>query len=141
VLPDTVFGGILEPASQGIPSTAGFVKKLFDGENLGFLEMIQPQWFVDVVDTARLHVAALLSKDVVNERLFAYAEPWNWNDILDILRKMFPEKQFAADMDLGRDRCKVANQRAEELLRTEFGQPGWVSLEESVRRNVQSFTG
>jgi nucleoside-diphosphate-sugar epimerase len=139
VLPDTVFGEVLEPSKQGIPSTAGFIKLLFDGENLDFLKPIQPQWFVDVVDTARLHIAALLSKEIANERLFAYAEPWNWNDILRILRARFPEKHFAADMDLGRDLCKVANKRAEDLLRSEFGQSGWVSLEESVGRNVQTF--
>ena len=87
---------------------------------------------VNVQDNARCHVAALLSSDVNNERLFTFAHPYNWNDILAILRKLYPEQKFMDDIpNLGRDLSKVSNGRAEELVRR-FGRPGWTSLEESV---------
>lgn len=88
---------------------------------------------MNVQDTARVHVAALLYPDVNSERLFAWAYPYNWNDILAILRKLYPEQEFMQDMpDLGRDLSKVANDRAEELVKR-FGRPGWTSLEDSIR--------
>jgi hypothetical protein len=36
------------------------------------------EWFVDVQDSARLHVAALTNPDVKNERIIAYAEHCTW---------------------------------------------------------------
>lgn len=40
------------------------------------LTLIQ-EWFVDVQDTARLHVAALVNPNIQNERILALAEPFN----------------------------------------------------------------
>jgi nucleoside-diphosphate-sugar epimerase len=139
ILPDTVFGAILSPLDQGIPSTAGLIKMLFDGQGIDFLKMILPQYFIDVVDNAKLHVAALIHPSAENERLFGYAEPWNWNDVLQIFREMFPEKTFVEDMDLGRDISTVDNGRALQLLKEVYGMDGWTGLEESVKGNVSSF--
>lgn len=36
------------------------------------------EWFIDVQDDARLHVAAITNGDVSNERIFGFAEPFNW---------------------------------------------------------------
>lgn len=36
------------------------------------------EWFVDVQDTARLHVAALTNPEVKNERIIAYSEHFTW---------------------------------------------------------------
>jgi hypothetical protein len=36
------------------------------------------EWFVDIQDTARLHVAVLTNPDVVNERIILYAEHYTW---------------------------------------------------------------
>jgi nucleoside-diphosphate-sugar epimerase len=36
------------------------------------------EWFVDIQDTARLHVAALTNPDVRNERIILYAEHYTW---------------------------------------------------------------
>ena len=36
------------------------------------------EWFVDVQDSARLHVAALTNPDVKNERIIAYGEHFTW---------------------------------------------------------------
>ncbi|KAF2814725.1 NAD(P)-binding protein [Mytilinidion resinicola] len=134
VLPNMNFGNIVSVEHQGYPTSASLVKALWaGGEGAGFLVGIDPQWFVDVQDDARLHVAALIYEDVKAERLFAFAQPFNWNDILAFFRKLYPGRKFHADFpDLGRDLSKVANERAEELLKR-FGQPGWTSLEDSIK--------
>jgi nucleoside-diphosphate-sugar epimerase len=139
VLPDTVFGEILCPKEQGIPSTAGLVKMLYDGENIDLLKFVAPQWYTDIIDNAKLHVAALLHPGVSGERLLGAAGPWNWNDVLGILRKEFPEKQFIGDMELGRDISVVENGRALQALKDVYGQEKWTELEESIRENVKAF--
>ncbi|KAF2404646.1 NAD(P)-binding protein [Trichodelitschia bisporula] len=140
VLPDTVFGAILEPSQQGAPSTAGFVKMMFDSQGLDFLKLIQPQWFCDVLDTARLHVAALLVPDLESQRIFAYGGQWNWNDVLAIFRKIYPDREFIADLPLGKDLSKVPpREKSLALLRTAYGQTEWTGLEVSIKANVASF--
>jgi nucleoside-diphosphate-sugar epimerase len=138
VLPDTCFGAVLEPNRQGIPSSAGMLRMLFEGQNLEYLKFVQPQWFIDVVDTAKLHVAALIEPSVKGERILGYAEPFNWNDLLAIFRRMFPGKQFIDDMHLGKDVSRVSNERGGELLRKLYGH-GWTSLEDSAVANIISF--
>ena len=95
------------------------------------------EWFVNVRDTARLHIAALIHPKVQNERIFAFAERYNWNDILAILRELYPEKDFGEYIkDCGRDLTEVPErEKAEELLK-EMGRRGWTGLEESVRDNL-----
>lgn len=141
VLPDTVFGSILSPGNQGIPSTAGMVKILFDGRdrNIDVLNFVAPQWFIDVTDNARLHVAALLHPDVKGQRLLGAAAAWNWNDVLAILRREFPDKEFIGDMELGRDISIVENGRSVQVLQDVYGQEGWTGLEESIGENVRAF--
>ena len=80
-----------------------------------------------------MHVAALIFPDVKGERLFSFAYPYTWNDILAIFRKLYPQKKFIDDIpDVGQDLSKVANGRAEELVKRIKG-TGWESLEASVK--------
>jgi hypothetical protein len=59
---------------------------------------------VDVRDTARLHLIALVAPEVKSERLFAFAEPYNWNLVLKTLRKIYPERKPPQDVpNLGMD--------------------------------------
>jgi hypothetical protein len=93
---------------------------------------------VDVIDTARIHVAALLCKSISNERIFAFAEPFTWNDVLAVLRKLHPSKKFADDIpNAERSKMKVPTERGAELLKDVFGREGWTSLEETVAKNVK----
>ncbi|KAF8863136.1 NAD(P)-binding protein [Acephala macrosclerotiorum] len=135
ILPNLNIGKILvkgQPASTG-----GWVVNLYNGNAKQF-EGFPPQWFVDVQDCARLHVAALIDPDVKNERLFAYAETFNANDLLKIFRKLQPGKQFPADYaDNSRDLSIVKNERSIELLEKDFGRPGWTTLEESIKNCIQ----
>jgi nucleoside-diphosphate-sugar epimerase len=93
-------------------------------------------YFVDVSDDAKLHIAALLNPDVKGERLFGYAEPFNYNDLVKTLRKLHPDHKFPDEIDgIGRDMSTVPNGRAEELLKP-FGLEGWTRLEASLKANT-----
>jgi nucleoside-diphosphate-sugar epimerase len=134
VLPNANMGLILSVEHQGYPSTAGWIKALWNGfkgnEDLAFNP---PQYYVNVQDNARVHVAALIYEDVKNERLFAFAHPYTWNDILEVFRKLYPQKEFIDNLpNLGKDLSQVANGRAEDLVKR-FGLTNWTSLEDSVR--------
>lgn len=94
------------------------------------------QHFVNVRDCAKLHVTALLDPTQGGQRIFAYAEPFNWNDVLRISRELRPDVPIREDFqDLGRDMSVLPNAAAEQLLRKWYGH-GWTSLEETVRQNI-----
>jgi hypothetical protein len=93
---------------------------------------------VNVVDTARIHIAAMLSKSIRNERIYASAAPYTWNQILAILRNLYPKKEFVEDFtDAKVCGMEVPTERGAEVLRQYFGQAGYVSLEETVKQNVE----
>jgi hypothetical protein len=121
VLPNANIGNILSVEHQGYPSTAGWIQALWDGfEGHKDLEFNPPQYYIDVQDNARVHVGALIFPDVNSERLFSFAYPYTWNDILAIFRKLYPERKFIDDLpNLGRDLSKVSNQRAEVTISAE----------------------
>lgn len=104
--------------------------------------MAVAEWFVDVRDTARLHVAALINPAVKSERIFAFGEPYNWTTMFSILRKAFPDHADKIPDDIpneSKDLSAVQTKaRSEELLRA-FGQDGFISLEESLKANAQSY--
>lgn len=94
-------------------------------------------------DTARLHVAGLVLPGVERERIYAWAEPWNFDQVLQILRKQHPQKEFTttASFQGGWDSSIVAKprERALELLRR-LGSDDFTSLEESVRLNTKDLS-
>jgi nucleoside-diphosphate-sugar epimerase len=136
VLPNMNMGEILSIEHQGYPSTMGWIKALWDGfcgEGQSELKDMPAQYYINVDDNANVHVAALIYEDVKSERLFTFAKPYNWNTLLALLRRMYPEKSFVDDFEgLGEDKSIVANERAEALLKSISGH-GWTSLEDSVR--------
>jgi hypothetical protein len=93
---------------------------------------------INVKDVALLHVAAVLDNEVKNARLQAWAQPCNWNDILAIMRKLYPQREFMHDFP----------NLSELTLSTDFSQPlgllkkwgrqdGWKSLEETIADNMR----
>ena len=74
------------------------------------------------------------------KRLFAFAEPFNANRLLSVLRKLYPDKSFVDDSnDLRKDLSKVPNEKAEELLKKHYGH-GFTSLEDSIRANTEGLS-
>jgi nucleoside-diphosphate-sugar epimerase len=164
IFPHTVMGHILDPDNQSLQSTGNLVRVLYNGEPDGpiwFMKWIGPQWFIDTVDCGRLHLIgkfkilhpqnnknlcfraykliylAAIDPEVENERIFGHAAPMSWDDILDILRKMFPNKKFIDNFDQGSDIGKVPSERGDELLKKHYG-TGWTSLEDCVEANLKS---
>ncbi|KAK4069893.1 uncharacterized protein Triagg1_6688 [Trichoderma aggressivum f. europaeum] len=137
ILPNCNFGRILIPEHMH-GSTMGFVRNFFKG-NYSALGLLPPQYFVDVRDTARLHVAALLDPNVKAERIFAFATEYNWTDVLHILRKLRPNQEFPDDPENeGRDYSKVVPiARAQKLLKDFFGQESWISIEDSLADGIE----
>jgi hypothetical protein len=140
-LPNANFGKVLIPKEQGTPSTIAWAKSAFTGENFELLSrVITPQWYVDTIDDALIHVSALIYSDVHNERLFAFAEPFNFNQVLAVYRKLYPGKEFPKDTEgLGHDKSIVPNQRAREVLGWVKEGRGWTGLEESLREMAEDF--
>lgn len=98
------------------------------------LTLTRIEWFVDVRDTALLHLHALTSPTLSHggNRIWAAAALFNVNDILGILRKLYPEKSFPADLENpGQDLSQMDNKPGTELL------GGWRSLEESIKANTE----
>jgi nucleoside-diphosphate-sugar epimerase len=144
-LPSITFGRPLDPTRPS--STAFIIQALFQSktkEDLGaqIARTVQPQYFTDVQDNARLHVAALLSPEAANERLFGCTESFNWNQVLDVFRTEYPEKTFVEDFAYegsGKDESDVEalRKRSEEVMRS-VGYEGFgVGLEESLKQAVR----
>lgn len=94
------------------------------------------------MDTVRLHVALLTNLKYNGNRVFAFAAPYNWNAILAILRKLRPDdKRDAIPADIpneGEDLSTVDVGLSLSILKDEFGQDGWISLEQAIRENVDA---
>ena len=97
---------------------------------------------VNVVDSARLHVVALLDPEVENERLFAFDEPYTWKKLVEVSRKLKPDVTFPTNLDKagdGEDLSKVARRdRADALLKKHFGS-GFAGLEETLKQQLACY--
>ncbi|KAH8896159.1 aldehyde reductase [Thozetella sp. PMI_491] len=135
VQPNANIGPLINAAKQGYPTSSRWVKMLWDHDYIA-LKGTPPQHFINVQDDARLHVIGLAHPQVMGERLFAIAAPVNLQDIVVILRKLYPPKKWDDFPENDRDLSTYQpSQRAEQLLRESYG-TGFVGLEESVRGNA-----
>ncbi|KZP30036.1 NAD(P)-binding protein [Athelia psychrophila] len=140
--PGFVFNAILPNINLGPPllkedarSTGAWVAQVYNGDISG-ISAFTPQWFVDVRDTALLHMYALTGASPAlaagGVRMWAVAAPFSGNDILAALRRLYPTKAFLAEIPgLGKELCRIDNKRGGELL------GGWRSLDEAVRASVE----
>jgi len=130
-LPAANFGKTLNGDYQ---STGGWVKQVID-DDFSVAQYVSPQYFVDVIDDAKLHLGALIHPEVKGERVWGAAEPYNWNQVLGIVKELFPGKKVSdGGADQGADLGTVPQERSVWLL-NELGQNGWTSLRESLRRD------
>lgn len=138
VIPATCIGPVLAPNEQPYPSTAGFVRCLYEGKNAEMFGWLDPQWFVDLRDSARLHVAAAVLKGIEGERVFAWAETYTWPRVAKILEETMGTKVPIELKDKGVDLSKPPLERSEAYLKR-MGLEGWESFEEAVKLNIKSF--
>jgi nucleoside-diphosphate-sugar epimerase len=97
-----------------------------------------PENYIDVRDTARLHIAALLDPSIENERIFGFVHEFNWNDAISILRKLRPNNRRIprAPVDEWRDEATVKPKgRAEEIHKSFWGR-SWIGFEESLKDGI-----
>ncbi|RKL07815.1 hypothetical protein BFJ68_g9617 [Fusarium oxysporum] len=100
--------------------------------------VVNTEYFVNVQDTAKLHVAGTIFSDVQGERIFAWAEPWNFDTILAVLRRQNPDKAFVADFQCSRDLADVGKSRSRSVqLLDALGKSTFTSLKASIRLNSQ----
>lgn len=98
------------------------------------------EYYIHPRDTARLHVAAATDSSVAGERILAFAEPYNWNQILDICRKARPQANVPANLDNDdKDLSTVDNELARSILKNRFGQEDLLPLEKGIVDTLDSF--
>ncbi|KAF9774666.1 hypothetical protein IL306_007304 [Fusarium sp. DS 682] len=136
VLPNFNFGKSLDQVNQGYPSSSALPVALWQGQVTPFHRTIVPQYFINVQDTGRLHVAAAIFDNIKDQRIFGFAGRFSWDDILDILRKTAPDRKLPDNFSGGSDPHDIKpRDKAEQLLRG-LGRPGWVTLEETILDNI-----
>ncbi|KAH6663303.1 hypothetical protein F5X68DRAFT_177957 [Plectosphaerella plurivora] len=115
-----------------------WVRPLFQGDK-ATLEVFHTSVFVDVKDIALLHVAAILDPEVKNARLQAWGHLAHWNDLLAILRKLRPQREFIADYtDYEHLTMSTDFSQPFALLKKWGGQDGWRSLEAGLAEGIDS---
>lgn len=95
-----------------------------------------------MIDDSRLHLcAAVLDESLQNERIFAFAAPFNANDTIDAIKRVVPStvdtSNLKKDPNEPSDLSKVPNELGASLLKKWFGQDGYKSLDQSVKENLQ----
>ena len=134
VLPNYVMGEILDPRQAA--SSGGLIRAAWEGQEVPIFASLPSQYMVDVKDVGRLHVAALVEPDVQNERLFAFSQLYNYNEVMSLLRKLGPDRNIPKNNDdESRDLSIIDTKRSIELLQR-MSRPGFTSMEESIKENL-----
>lgn len=150
VLPDTLFGSPIAPPlpESPLPRSVCLLQDILVSKPSPSDSYQTCGHFVNVADSATIHLAALLFPDLRHERIFAVSIPWTRRSIHRILEKQFPEKLpvlVTDDSREGEDQAERMDltvfkdvEKAEGLLRR-MGRQGWRDLEGSVRGSVEGF--
>ncbi|KFY30455.1 hypothetical protein V493_01899 [Pseudogymnoascus sp. VKM F-4281 (FW-2241)] len=134
--PSSIMGEALHKKHLETPYS--YLKVLYDG-NLGFLAGIPSIIHIDVKDVALLHVAAALDPEVNGARLQAWADNCNCNDILAILRRLYPQRSFLHDLPTPTPLTLTTDLSQPLALLKKWGnQDGWKTLEETVADNMKN---
>lgn len=102
-------------------------------------DVLSPAYHIDVKDVALLHIAAILDPEVNNQRLQAWGDNCNWNDILAIMRRLYPQRHFIDDLP-NMSKLSIITDLATPLalLRQWGPQTGWRTLEQTIEDNTRS---
>ncbi|KAF2119515.1 hypothetical protein BDV96DRAFT_596227 [Lophiotrema nucula] len=138
VIPGTCIGPVLAPEDQSYPTTAGYVRSVYEGTQQEVFQWLDPQWYVDVRDAARLHVAAVALAGVEGERVFALAETYTWPGVQKVIEEEMGKKCPVEMKEKGEDLSTVPLEKSTAYLKR-LGLEGWEKFERSVRANIRSF--
>lgn len=134
VLPNFNLGRIV---TNGGP-TGGSVEGLLSGNVPPF----PPQYHIDVIDSARIHlIAAAFDSSLKNERIFAFAQPFTFTQMISILKELEPDADNLASPpeNEGQDLSKAPNELGKELLKKWYGQEaGYKTMRQSIEDALES---
>lgn len=139
VIPATCMGPVLAPKEQEYPSTAGFIRSLHECKGQEVFDVIEPQWYTDVRDQARLHLAGAVLDGVENRRIFAWAGPYTWIGVADVLEKEMGKRTTIKLADKGKDVTNVLAKPTAESYLKRLGEEDWVPFEQSVKECIRSY--
>lgn len=154
VLPFQIFGPLLHEKQNA--STAGLLFTLYDGNvdmHVGMpaskctitscrgdtlTDLPNLVKCIHVREVALMHVAAILDPSVENARIHTWSDAFNWNHVLKILRRLYPERTFPYDLEgMGNIIGTVDDRVGRELLKKWDGRDGWTGLEEGVKDTLE----
>ncbi|KAF5000803.1 hypothetical protein FGRMN_1410 [Fusarium graminum] len=94
-------------------------------------------YYSHVTDVAAIHVAAVLDEEVRDQRIKVLAASFTWNDLLAILRKAYPNREFVDDFISGEPKLTyhIENDIAPGLVKKWTGRD-WISLETTLLETV-----
>jgi nucleoside-diphosphate-sugar epimerase len=139
VLPATCMGPALDAENQAYPSTVGFIRCLYEGKNAELFQWLEPQWYIDVRDAARLHVASAVLDGVEGERVYGYAKAYTWPEVAGVIEREMEMKVPIELKDKGQDLSTPVSRDVSEGYLKRLGLKGWVPLDESVKENIRAF--
>jgi nucleoside-diphosphate-sugar epimerase len=117
--------------------TGGSVESLIKGTVPPF----PPQYHIDVIDDARIHFAvAALDADVKNDRIFTFARPFTFTEMIKDIKELRPNLKGVAEppKDEGEDLSKVPNEMGAQLLEKWYGQKGYKTMKQSIEEALKS---
>lgn len=81
----------------------------------------------------------MLDNTLEQERIFAFAGPFNWNMAIDAIGRVRPDctAKLEKDPNEQRDLSKVPNELGAQLLKKWYGQEGYKSFDESLKENLE----
>ena len=141
--PDSNFGPPIAPNARA--STGKIIYSAWqqsDGSLLRPFAAGKYRWFIDVRDTARLHVAALLDSAIRGERLLGYAHKFSGHDLVEFFEAFNQEKgeSRAIKPPIPEDFIcvdDVETSRSIEALRR-LGRDGWTARNETLRESLDT---
>ncbi|KAH9826674.1 aldehyde reductase II [Teratosphaeria destructans] len=138
VLPGTLLGEVLDPVHQGCRNCTSELKSRVD-ENGRLDARSMSADFVDVQDSALLHVAALILPDVENQRIFAVSRSSSLDSERRLMGQLCSNRSFKSNCSdqIGGATIFRDAPKAEALLRR-LGRKGWTDIETSVSQSRES---
>ncbi|QRD94634.1 hypothetical protein F9C07_2205416 [Aspergillus flavus] len=136
---DQLHNMLEDPSPGDLRFHDGVDPQTLERRSHGFINLAE--WYVDVEDLARLCAVGLSDPSAQSERILAFAQQMNWFDAVSLLRQLRPKNTPIADVPeeniRGRRDFLPRGGRAEELLRTFYGLPGWTSIRDSLEKGIE----
>lgn len=132
VVPNVNFGMAVSPENLSYRNSSAVTDAVVKGYPAA-PTILPSQWYVDVEDTALLHLGALTLDDVHDERLLVFAGRYSWTQILDIIHRLYPHKTMLKPVDEPAiDTGEIGNNRNIEILKGMGKNEGFTSLEDTL---------